>query len=319
MSQPRPKVVGVDMPPGIKIVSHGAREFMKMDLPERKELLHPWLPEQGLAMIHAPRGIGKTFFGLSCAYAIGTGGEFLKFKAPEAKPVLYIDGEMSAAVMQERMLQLMLTSGPDVLLDIITPDLQPKDQGSINLSDPAFQKALQPLIENASLIIVDNISTLVRGGKENEAESWLPVQEWALKQRSSGRSVLFIHHSGKDGRQRGTSRREDVLDTVIALKQPGTYDPEQGAVFEVHFEKARGFAGDDAKPFEAKLETDQQCGLFWTYRSIEDSTYEKCCKLSNEGLTPTEISVQLDIHKSTVSRHLKHGRSKGDVHATPEA
>ncbi len=317
MSQPSPNVVGVKMPPGLKIVSHSAREFMQMDLPERKELLHPWLPEQGLAMIHAPRGVGKTFFALSCAFAIGTGGEFLKFKAPEPKPVLYIDGEMPGPTLQERMLQLMLTSGPDALMEVITPDLQPKDQGSINISDEVYQRALEPYVEEASLIIVDNISTLARGGKENEAESWLPVQEWALKLRSSGRSVIFIHHSGKDGRQRGTSRREDVLDTVIALKQSGTYDPEQGAVFEVHFEKARGFVGDDAKPFEAKLETDEHGGLIWTYRSIEDSTYEKCCKLSNEGLTPTEISTELEIHKSTVSRHLKNGRRNGDVDATP--
>ena len=95
-------------------------------------------------MVHATRGIGKTFFGLSCAFAVGTGGEFLKFNAPERKPVLYIDGEMSAAVMQERMLQLMLSNGSDVLMDIITPDLQPKDQGSINLSDKRFQDALEP-------------------------------------------------------------------------------------------------------------------------------------------------------------------------------
>ena len=313
MSQPSPNVVGVDLPPGLQIVSHGAREFMQMDLPERKELLHPWLPEQGLAMIHAPRGIGKTFFGLSCAYAIGTGGEFLKFKAPEAKPVLYIDGEMSAAVMQERMLQLMLTSGPDVLMDIITPDQQPKDQGSINLSDSAYQKALQPFVEQASLIIVDNISTLVRGGKENEAESWLPVQEWALRQRSSGRSVLFIHHSGKDGKQRGTSRREDVLDTVIGLRQPGTYDPEQGAVFELHYEKARGFAGEDAKPFEARLGKDEHGGLIWTFRSIEASTYDQVCKLANDGLKNSEIAQELEIHKSNVSRHVKRGKREGDI------
>jgi len=319
MSQPSPAVMQIDVPPGLKIVSYASREFMQMDLPERKELLHPWLPEQGLAMIHAPRGIGKTFFGLSCAYAIGTGGEFLKFKAPEAKPVLYIDGEMSAAVMQERMLQLMITSGPEVLMDIITPDLQPKDQGSINLSDAAYQKALEPFIENVSLIIVDNISTLVRGGKENEAESWLPVQEWALKQRSNGRSVLFIHHSGKDGRQRGTSRREDVLDTVIALKQPGTYDPEQGAVFEVHFEKARGFAGDEAKPFEAKLETDEHGGLIWTHRSIEASTYDRVCKLANEGLKNSEIAQELEIHKSNVSRHVTRGKREGDILSTGAA
>ncbi len=313
MSQPNPDIRGVRVPAPLRIISHGSREFMRMDLPERKELLHPWLPEQGLAMIHAPRGIGKTFFGLSCAYAIGTGGEFLNFKAPEAKPVLYIDGEMSAAVMQERMLQLMITSGPDVLMDIITPDLQPKDQGSINLSDAAYQKALEPFIEKVSLIIVDNISTLVRGGKENEAESWLPVQEWALRQRSHGRSVLFIHHSGKDGRQRGTSRREDVLDTVIALKQPGIYDPAQGAVFEVHFEKARGFSGDDAKPFEARLQTDERGGLIWTYRSIEASTYDRVCGLANDGLKNAEIAQELEIHKSNVSRHVKRGKREGDI------
>ncbi len=313
MSAPSPDVRQIAVPPGPTIVSHSSREFMQMDLPERKELLHPWLPEQGLAMIHAPRGIGKTFFGLSCAYAIGTGGEFLKFNAPEAKPVLYIDGEMSAAVMQERMIQLMLTNGPDVLMDIITPDLQPKDQGSINLSDEIYQKALEPFIEKVSLIIVDNISTLVRGGKENESESWLPVQEWALKQRSSGRSVLFIHHSGKDGTQRGTSRREDVLDTVIGLRQPGTYSPEQGAIFELHFEKARGFAGEKAKPFEARLEIDEHGGLIWTYRSIEASTYDQVCKLANEGLTQKEISLELTLHKSSVSKHVKRGKREGDI------
>ena len=44
-----------------KITSHSVRDFIEMELPERKDLLQPWLPEQGLAMIHAPRGIGKTF------------------------------------------------------------------------------------------------------------------------------------------------------------------------------------------------------------------------------------------------------------------
>lgn len=316
MLQPSPEITPIDISLGPSIVSRSAREFMRMDLPERKELLSPWLPEQGLAMVHAPRGVGKTFFGLSCAFAVGTGGEFLKFKAPEAKPVLYIDGEMSAAVMQERMLQLMLTNGPDVLMDIITPDLQPKDQPSINLSDIAFQNALEPFIEKVSLIIVDNISTLVRGGKENESESWQPIQDWALRQRSSGRSVLFIHHSNKDGKQRGTSRREDVLDTVIGLRHPGNYDPEEGAKFEVHFEKSRGFAGDDAKPFEAQLLTAERGGLIWTYRTIEESTFDQVCKLANEGLTQKETAQELGLHKSTVSRHVKRGKTEGEILAT---
>jgi putative DNA primase/helicase len=293
-----------------KITSYSVRDFIEMELPERKDLLQPWLPEQGLAMIHAPRGVGKTFFALSCAYVIGTGGEFLKFKAPEAKSVLYLDGEMPATAMQKRLRQLMFSNA---LVNIVTPDMQARDQGLINLGDPAYQKALKPDIEEASLIIVDNISTLVRGGKENEAESWLPIQEWALKLRSNGKSVLFIHHSGKDGRQRGTSRREDVLDTVISLRQPGTYDPEQGAVFQVHFEKARGFTGAEAKPFEARLETDAENRLIWTYSSIEDSTYDRVCKLANEGLEQHEIAEELNLHKSSVSRHVKHGKRIGDI------
>ena len=296
-----------------QIVSVGALDFVQMELPQRKVLLKPWLPEQGLTMVHAERGVGKTFFGMSCAHAIATGSNFLTFEAPEARRVLYIDGEMPAAVMQERMCQLMILNGPDAKLEIITPDLQPKDQASFNLCSTVCQDALEPLIKDVSLIVADNIATLVRGGNSNEVESWIPVQDWALRQRAAGRSVLFIHHSGKSGSQRGTSSREDVLDTVIKLKRPADYLPDQGAVFEVHFEKSRGFTGDDAKPFEARLETDERLRMVWTYKTLELSTYERCRDLAKEGLSQKEISMELSINKSTVSRHLRKARDNGDA------
>ena len=70
---------------------------------------------------------------------------------------------------------------------------------------------------------------------------------------AEGRAVLFVHHAGKGGPQRGTSRKEDVLDSVIALRRPEDYKASEGARFEVHFEKTRGFTGPDAEPFEATL------------------------------------------------------------------
>ena len=278
MSQPNVESIGIL--PRIKAVS--ALDFVQMDLPERKLLLDPWFPEQGLVMVHSERGVGKTFFGMSCAHAIATGSKFLTFSAPEPRRVLYIDGEMPATVMQERMIHLTLLNGPDAKLEIITPDLQPRDQPSLNLCNSDTQQALEPFIEDVSLIVVDNLATLVRGGNSNEVESWLPVQDWALRQRASGRSVLFIHHSGKSGSQRGTSSREDVLDTVIKLKRPADYMPDQGAVFEIHFEKSRGFTGDDAKPIEASLQADRRGNLTWVYKSLELSTYERCCNLAND-------------------------------------
>jgi hypothetical protein len=55
--------------------------------------------------------------------------------------------------------------------------------------------------------------------KENDADSWTPMQNWLLAQRRAGKSVLVIHHSGKSGAQRGTSRREDTLDTARYRKE----------------------------------------------------------------------------------------------------
>ena len=58
------------------------------------------------------------------------------------------------------------------------------------------------------------------------------------------------------GRQRGTSRREDALDTVIALRRPDDYSPEHGARFEVHFEKLRNRVDSAGTiPFEVSIET----------------------------------------------------------------
>ena len=68
-----------------------------------------------------------------------------------------------------------------------------------------------------------------------------------------GKSVLLIHHAGKGGQQRGTSRREDVLDTVINLKRPTDYKTEEGVRIEFHFEKCRSLLGDKVKAFEARL------------------------------------------------------------------
>lgn len=105
------------------------------------------------------------------------------------------------------------------------------------------------------LIVLDNLATLCRHGRANDEESFLPVQEWLLKLRRRGISVLLVHHASKNGSQRGTSSKEDTLDTVIQLKRPSDYETDQGARFEVHLTKARGIFGEDAEPFEAQLST----------------------------------------------------------------
>lgn len=295
-------------------VAVSAAQLITMDLPERRLLLAPWLPAQGLVMVYAPRGVGKTYFALNVAYAVASGGPFLNWQATAPAKVLYLDGEMPANVMRERISCIVANAEKDAeddALNIITPDLQ-GDQFMPDISSIAGQVSLEPHLEGVDLVVVDNISTLCRGGIENEAESWIPVQQWALRLRSRGITVLFVHHAGKGGNQRGTSKREDVLDTVISLRRPADYSPDQGAAFEVHFDKNRGFMGEDADPLDVSL-VNTPTGQTWTWRKLEISTYEKVVELANEGLKPADIARELDINRSTVSRHLRKAKGKGDV------
>ena len=67
-------------------------------------------------------------------------------------------------------------------------------EGLPDLSDPESQQFYDDVIADAELIVVDNLSTLCRGLKENDADSWVPVQSWALAQRRVGKSVAFIQN-----------------------------------------------------------------------------------------------------------------------------
>ncbi|MEM7617139.1 MAG: AAA family ATPase [Pseudomonadota bacterium] len=258
------QVTSNDSTPTLKSIN--IEDFLAMDIKPQEMILAPIIPKQGVCMIYAYRGIGKTHIALAIAYAVATGGHLLKWQAPIARPVLYIDGEMPAISIQQRLAREFSNNNrknsdnskklnPDYFR-IITPDLQ--DYGIPSLTSCEGQQAINKLLDGVELVIIDNISTLCRGGRENESESWVPIQEWALYLRKRGISVLFIHHAGKNNKQRGASKREDIMDTVISLKRPEDYKTSEGARFEVHYEKSRGFTGADATAFEAWLKTDTQ-------------------------------------------------------------
>ncbi len=287
-----------------------AGNLLSREFPPRNNLLSPWLPEQGLCLLHAYRGVGKTHISLGIGCAVATGSSFLNWKADKPRGVLFIDGEMPAVTIKERIAGTMANMDKSLAdnLQIITPGLQ---QGSIpDLGSPEGQAQVDTILtEDISLIILDNISTVCRSTSENKSDAWLPVQEWALRMRAMGKSVLLVHHDGKGGMQRGSSRKEDVLDTVIQLMRPKSYTPDQGALFEVHFRKNRGLHGDDVKPFEAGLIAGED-GFTWQLRTIEESLQDKVGKLLDEGYSQKDIAEELEISKGYCSKLAKQIRAE---------
>lgn len=288
-----------------------AAELLEMELAPREMVLGPVIPVQGLAMIYAPRGVGKTFVALSIAHAVATGGTLFGWEAPKPRRVLYLDGEMPGSVMRERLAAIAAGSSIQAAADamrFITADLQ--ERGMPDLATPEGQEELEPYLAGCDLLIIDNLSTLCRSGKENEAESWTAMQGWLLTLRRRGISVLLVHHAGKGGQQRGTSRREDVLDTIISLKKPADFRAEEGARFEIVYEKARGFHGNDATSFEAKLEIHDGVAV-WSTQSLQETELLRIVQLTREGLSTRDIQKETGISKSRVGRMIHQARSRG--------
>jgi putative DNA primase/helicase len=304
--QRRPAVRS-NAPPSLPILKPIClNDFLGLDVPPREMLLNPILPERSLAMLYAPRGVGKTLLGLSIGLAVASGMPLLRWSAPRQKRVLFVDGEMPLVSLQERLRAISIGLGAEIPNDGFRILAADHTECGLSLGSEDGQNAIESLLGDVDLLILDNLSTLCTTGSESASDAWVPMQNWLIRLRRQGISVLLVHHAGTNGRQRGTSRREDTLDTVIALRRPEDYSPEQGARFEVHFEKLRDrVEGDGAVSFEAKLESfvaDQRDGVRWSAHDVSPPMFKQAAELFQEGLTVREVAAALRISKTEAGR-----------------
>lgn len=287
--------------------------FLRLDLPKRDCLLDPVFPERGLAMLYAPRGVGKTWAALAIGLAVATGGDFLRWRSPNPRRVLYLDGEMRAEDLQHRLSLLtgaMNAEPAPGFFRIACADVI--ETGIPDLATLEGQAELEVLMTDTDLVVLDNLSALARGD-ENEQKRWAPLQDWCLAQRRAGRSVLMVHHAGKSGQQRGTSRREDALDLVIALRRPEGANPAEGARVQVIIEKCRGASGEALEPFEARLEAVGGMAM-WSWRGLEPAEADERfdARKADEALKQAAEQCLLDGDTISVAAALS-GLSRATV------
>jgi hypothetical protein len=217
--------------------------------------------------------------------------------------VLYIDGEMHSADTQSRCRALGIGEGDlawlhgDILFD--------KSQISLNLGLPEQQMAITNLCEAAHIqeLYLDNLSSLIRGLKENDGDDWRELLlPWLLELRRRKVTVVVVHHAGRNGLMRGTSQREDHANWILKLEPTGESEGE-GAEFVSKFEKLR------ADP--------RNCyPLRWTLTNRADGTFERRCvrycereallQHIREGVgQATELAELLGVAKGTISKWAK--------------
>ncbi len=253
-------------------------DFRAHLFPPIEYILGPWLPTRGLGMVSGHRGIGKTFFTTSLAWAIATGGSCMGYPAGKPRSVCYVDGEMDPAELQERFVGLEKASlddgnGSPALaggnLGILTHAAF--EFGLPDVADRAGQDLFDSAIGDREVVILDNLSCLVTSGNENDAESWMPIQEWLLSMRRDGKTTILVHHTGKPQgehgtfSQRGTSAREGPLNASIMLTHPRI--GERAGALSMTFTKLRRVDRDFGMDIEAvrkgrslQVEADEERG-----------------------------------------------------------
>ncbi len=296
-------------------ISKAVIEFpalLSLTIPERKCHV-PWLAEGGIVMAYGPRGVGKTFFTLGLATALTAGVDFLQWSVTAPVGVLYVDGEMPLHELRTRAAALTrhppkapfhFLSGEKVYYEL---------QRDLVLTGEPMRDAVMAFLTahpDIRVVILDNISCLFPGINEDKKQDWEPINAWLIRLRHRGLASVLVHHAGKGGQQRGTSGREDALDTVIQLDQPPGYDPREGCHFEVRFTKSRSVKGKDVAPLDVKLgETDG--ALQWTFKTLEESTLDQVKELLADGVTSvTDIAEELDISKGYASKLKRKAETK---------
>ena len=304
-------------------------ELLTMVATQRNWLLYPFIQEKALCMLYAKRGTGKTFVGLSIALGIASGMDVMTFQAKGIGKVLYIDGEMAFSDLQERVRALALGFGERFEgiknLAFLSADLQ--NEPTPNLTDENTQKEIEKMITDIDFIVIDNISVLCHHGRENEAESWLPMQKWLLNLKRMGKTVLVIDHAGKNGDNRGTSKKQDIMDAIIKLEQPDGYKATDGACFIVCYTKSRAVSGDDLSARKVTLrELENGTKLVWDtceYIAPQNTKYAqelaRARELRSQGLSTREIAQEMGFGKTKAAELVKASAAHEPMPETPVA
>jgi len=294
-----------------------ADSFTRLVIPPKQKIINPWLTEQSMVLVFGTRGIGKTWFGLSLFDAITRGTSFGPWEVETPVASLYVDGEMTCFDMKERLNALSKSAQ----VSRVAPLFVYNEGYALSLGLPRANLLSQEwrdvlkrdlLERKIKLVALDNLSSLTPGIDENAKQDWDQINQWLLDLRHLGISVILFHHTNKEGDQRGTSAREDNLDTSILLQHPSDYALSQGARFVVKFKKTRApvtdlnLMGDN----EFTLTHVKGC-VEWRWKRVMGGNRDEILRMIDQGISQKEISKTLGIDKGYVSRVKSEAIRKG--------
>src|SRR5271157_3767478 len=297
--------------------------------------IEPLLSRRGTGELYGWRGTGKSFISTDMAVQIAIGSDCLwgghrgaGGHWPVSRPFrqLYVYGEMDESQIQERIREIARMYGAKV----------PTDE-QLGLMCMDFQKGWRPKLSSArdrkyiedkligdgyEGIWFDNLSTLWPASQDAEGERDAILADWYTDLNQRGIWVIWLHHAGKSGLQRGGSEKEDMLSFVIRLRRPSNYKPEEQLRVEVELEKTRHKCNQPRMlmPFEIQLTKDAFGKLCWVTRPALAAQRAAAFEMFKNEVPRMIVGQEVGVSKATAYRWYKDFKenSNPDIHLTHE-
>jgi len=293
-------------------------DYHKISLPEKRAIIHPIVAEQQIILISGWRGIGKSWFAIGLADAVTSADTFGPWTIKNSVPCLYMDGEMAAQDVKKRFNDLNPTENRKAPLYVYS-DAYANYLGlpRANLLYEKWRSDMKRILltRHIKLWVIDNIASLSGGIDENSKKDWDVVNQWLLDLRFAGITSILLHHTNKEGGQRGTSAREDNIDLSAILKQPPNYQPEDGADFIISFTKSRVIYEDLPLIQDVRftLRKDDTGKVSWIAGNVKAEIRSAVLDMLNEGIPGNDIAETLSITGAYVSKIKRDAIEKGVI------
>lgn len=184
------------------------------DLPSPEWLIDGILPSESLAVLYGPPKVGKTFLGLDWGFSICTGRSWCGH-AVKTGSVVYVYSEGSGKLKcRTRAWKRAHDVSGRLGVQFITRAVHVLDQAEVKRLFQTIRKLPEP----PTLIALDTLARCIQGGDENSAKDVGAVIGVADRLREEFKAtVLIIHHSGKNGAERGSTALRGAADTMLRL------------------------------------------------------------------------------------------------------
>ena len=318
-------------------------QMLEINYPKPKFLLLPLVREKTVTQISGDYGSGKTHLGLMLALAISQGWSFdTWFKALGSRPVLYIEGELPAADVRDRITSLLEPHierkakwDPSKVFTLTLDDLEMngfkygfEPLAISNEEDKAKRNrgivermlnAIKAKTGSYPVLFLDNITALT-SIDENKSTDWSGIMMWLMHLKTRGVIIVFFHHTGKTtGTASGSNLSQRLVDTHIILKrlpEKAQFTNHDGVQCSVHFDKFRNFGGSRTNPF--MLLCNKKDGKWTKYNMLMDQTDFKILEFWNEGKTVEDMcKIEPSFKKATVYRRIEKMKKGGVIERKP--